>query len=411
MRILFVSEYASRGSGYTTIADGFLGEWDARRHDVVMLAFQYKGGEHPHVATIVPSDDRLISSQGSMVVKGFRPDVIAVAWDLNKHINLRGLQQLGVPYVGIFPVEADPLLHPSDWTLTIDTMSASLCESRFGTKLLNDAGLPSRYIPIGVDEFFRPPTPEERESARRRWNLDDRFIVYTVADNQERKNLAVHLATIALLRGEELVWPQLIGKKRRLEDAVDAFYVLNTKKNPMQIGYDLHELAERFGITSNILALEHPMQSGLDREALRDLYWCADAFLLLSKAEGLGLPVLEAMACGVPVVGGDHTGIAESLGEGRGLLVPAEYVHIDPFANQWRRWADPELAAIALRSIAKKRPAAMIQRARDYAEALTWKRTADVFEEEVLNVLKSSEKARGAPGGEGDGGGSGSATG
>lgn len=203
MRILLISEMSQRGSGYSTIADGLLGEWD-RRHDVVFLAFDYSGFEHPHRAAIVPTDPRILQRQVEMIVPAWRPDIISVCCDLTFHYGLRSLQQLGVPYVGIFPVEADPITHPSEWTLAIDTMELALCESRFGTKLLNDLGIEARYLPIGVDQFYRPPTDEERASARRRWNIEDRFIVFTVADNQERKAFATHLAAFALLRGKEI---------------------------------------------------------------------------------------------------------------------------------------------------------------------------------------------------------------
>jgi len=54
---------------------------------------------------------------------------------------------------------------------------------------------------------------------------------------------------------------------------------------------------------------------------LVDLYRGADAALVTSRAEGFGLPALEAMACGTPVVAFDNTSLPEVIGDG-GLLVP-----------------------------------------------------------------------------------------
>ncbi len=390
MRLLCISEYAARGSGYTTILRGLLGEWERRGHHIVTLAFDYDGSEHPHASAIVPTDPSKIGGQWLHVRAGFRPEIIVVIFDLSLHHTLRALQNGGVPYIGVFPIESDPLIHPSEWTNTVDMMAAALCESRFGTELLNAQGIRARWLPIGIDPFWRPPTTDEREAARAAWNVADRFVVLTVADNQERKNLPAHFAAITLLRGGRLEWPPLSGHRRQLsrgQTAENAYWVLNTKRRPKQLGHTIFELSQRFGLQGHCLILEHERDGGLEPERLRELYWVADACLLLSKAEGLGLPVLEAMATGVPVVGTDCTGIAESLGGGtHGLLVGAEYVHIDPFHNQYRRWADPLQAAGHLAAIARRRPDRLIRNALEYAGRLTWERAGDIFEE-VLNGL------------------------
>lgn len=392
MKILAVSEYPQRGSGYGTILDGLLGEWDRRGDEVVALAFDYNGFEHPHRAAVVPTDMKRFRTQVGLVAAGFRPDALVVCYDLSVHHGLRQLQQLGVPYIGIFPIESDPLLPNSEWMMTVDTMDAALCESRFGTQLLQDAGLRATYFPVGIDTFWRPPSAEERADARHRWNLEERFAVYTVADNQERKHIPAHFAAMALLLGKEIEWPPLSGEYGQAPITVkNAYYVLNTKKRAQKLGYNLFGLSERFGITADCLILEHEASGGLDRESLREIYWASDAYLQLSKAEGLGLPVLEAMCCGLPVVGTDCTGIAESLGDGRGCLVPAEYVDICPFDNQYRRWADPFEAAEALGRIASGE--VELSNPTEYACAFTWERAGDVLEGAIRNAIESRAQA------------------
>ena len=413
MKILAISEYSGRGSGYTTIADGLVAEWERRGHRVVLLGFDYIGEQHRHDAAIVATELRTVMTQARYIIQGYKPDVLSVCFDLSIHQQLRALQFAEVPYIGIFPIESDPVHHPSDWTSTIDTMGAALCESRFGTAELERVGIRTTYFPVGVDEFWRPPSRDEREQARRTWNVPEgKFTVLTICDNHERKNLPAHCAAIALLRGEEVRWPPQIGRHRvdRLEP-VDAYWIVNTKRR-RTAGYDVFDLQQRFNLMGSCQVMEHGPGEGLDRESVRELYWLSDAFLLLSKAEGLGLPVLEAMACGLPVVGTDCTGIGESVADGRGFGIPPEYVHIDPFDNQYRRWPNPFVAARRLGEIARAQPSSLltrdgmgqpdgapwltetIDRAYTYARSFTWERAGDVFDQAAKELIDESSEAK-----------------
>ncbi len=394
MKLLVVTEYSpTRGSGYTTITHGLLTELGGRGHELVVLGFDYTGEAHGLNAAVITCDMRTFSQQALVTRAGFQPDAIVVIFDLTLQHACRFLQgSYEVPYVGIFPVESDPLVHPSDWTNTIDTMDASLCESRFGTKLLNDAGIGTRYFPVGVSEFWRPPSPSERGEARERYNVVERFVVLTVCDNHERKNLPTHFAAMSLLSGKDIFWPPEVGKNRRIASrkvVPNVYYIVNTKLRGRSAGYNTAALTDRFQLQDRTLVMEHGVGQGLTPEELRDLYWSSDAFLLLSKAEGLGLPVLEAQACGLPVVGTACTGILENIGGGRGYLVYPEFVHIDPFHNQHRRWADPLEAAEQLSRIARRRDHSLVRRALAHAQSFTWSRSADVLEE-VLHELASA---------------------
>jgi len=111
-------------------------------------------------------------------------------------------------------------------------------------------------------------------------------------------------------------------------------YVLVTREK-LHVGWELRDLARVLGIGDAFQLYERGM-------AVRDLwaiYAAADVFLLTSKAEGAGIPVLEAMATGLPVLGTDCTAIREHISDGRGLLIPWEFKYIDPFMNGNRYFA------------------------------------------------------------------------
>lgn len=98
-------------------------------------------------------------------------------------------------------------------------------------------------------------------------------------------------------------------------------------------------------------------------EELAALYNTADAFVFPSAAEGFGLPPLEAMACGTPVVAFDNSSLPEVVGEG-GVLVPD---------GDWPAFAD------ALRKVLQDEAGRddLSRRAIKQAQAFSWQRTAE----------------------------------
>jgi glycosyltransferase involved in cell wall biosynthesis len=148
-----------------------------------------------------------------------------------------------------------------------------------------------RVIPNGIDlEEF---SPLERAEARRRLDLPpEAKIVLFVADSitDQRKGLALILAAVQRLRRV----PGL------------AFVALGRGRIPAPDGVAIRQIG--------------PWE---DSANLRLAYSAADVFAIPSQQDNLPNTVLEAMACGTPVVGFSIGGIAEAVVDGRtGLLVP-----------------------------------------------------------------------------------------
>ncbi len=401
MKLVVLSHFNLRaGSGYTTIAVDLVRTLAERGHDVKVLGFDYNGEEHTLPAAVTRCEPPSLGPHFRLVAASFKPDALISTADITQHVQQIGLTESGIPYVGIFPLESDPLMHPSEWTRVIELMAGALVETEWATKLCQDVGLDVRHIPIGIDTtFWRPPTAEERGAARQQIGVAEKWMVLTVADNHERKNLPAAMLAVALAAGREIEWPPASGRKaKKAAEWTDVHMVINTKRRPDSVGYSLWNLADAFQLQNETTFYQHEQGGGLGVEALRRLYWAADTFLLLSKAEGLGLPTMEAMACGVPCVCTDAGGMAENLAGERGWLVEPEYSYIDPFGNQTRRFASPEKAAQALvevRDNAEKR-AIYIDLALQWAKGRTIEKATDVLEEVLHGIQEPKTQEAGS---------------
>jgi glycosyltransferase involved in cell wall biosynthesis len=149
-------------------------------------------------------------------------------------------------------------------------------------------------VPEAVSNAFRPLGPEDLAEARARLKLPERFILF-VSTIEPRKNLTTLLDAWAMMRDR----PALVvigGWGWRYEPI---------RARMERLGAGLHHI------------------DGLDPADLPAVYNLALALAHPAWYEGFGLPPLEAMACGTPVVVSDRSSLPEVVGEA-GLVVPAD---------------------------------------------------------------------------------------
>lgn len=147
-------------------------------------------------------------------------------------------------------------------------------------------------VPLGVDRSFTEQAGHDAAllaHAKKKLALPDRFILFVGRIN-DRKNLANLLEAVSLLRDQSV--PLVVAGTRDWKSADPALRCRELN------------IADRVRFLGSI-----------DQDTLPLVYALATVFVFPSWAEGFGLPPLEAMSSGVPVVVSNRTSVPEVCGD------------------------------------------------------------------------------------------------
>ncbi|MGA0332818.1 MAG: glycosyltransferase [Kiritimatiellia bacterium] len=264
----------------------------------------------------------------------------------------------GAYRIGYTMLETDGL--PQEWVQQCNMMDEIWVPSEFNRKTFQQSGVtrPIHLVPLGVDPMmYHPELQAERFS--------ERYTFLSVFEWGERK------APEALLRA--------FCKAFGPED--DVALVI---KYSIGIPFDLRKFVFDLGLPEKTPPIVFLQSSSVAHEQMGALYRGADCFVLATHGEGWGMPIMEAMACGLPAVATNWSGQTMFMTEENSYpvrvksLVPA--VARCPYYEGFR-WAeiDEDHLAETLRHIylhpeeAKVRGA---RAAREVREKWTWKNSA-----------------------------------
>jgi glycosyltransferase involved in cell wall biosynthesis len=210
---------------------------------------------------------------------------------------------------------------------------------------------PEKIVVIynAIDERFRIPPPEATMTqVRERYQLEDPFVLY-VGNVKPHKNVERLIDAFALVVRQRADGLKLVI----IGDEISKFQTLRRAVHRHQ----LHKQVRFLGF--------------VPEDTLAVLYRLAGVFVFPSLYEGFGLPPLEAMACGAPVITSNVSSLPEVVGDAA-LLV-------DPYSSEaiaeaiGRVLGDPALAA----DLRRKGRA----RARDFSWHRSVARTLEIYRE------------------------------
>jgi glycosyltransferase involved in cell wall biosynthesis len=217
-----------------------------------------------------------------------------------------------------------------------------------------------RVIPCGIDhELFHPPENTSRlEEVRRRYNLPAAFYLF-VGQPSRQKNLRLIVESYASGSTEsEFRLPLVVTWDRRRRTLFK-----DTLARIEQTG-----LPSLFQFAGFIRDEDLPL-----------VYAAARALLYPSRYEGFGLPPLEAMACGTPVVCSNRTSLPEVVGDATLLIDPEQ----------------PGSLGEALRKV-NQQPTRreLVRRGLVRAQAFSWQSTAKQVAQQILGARGPTSAAQ-----------------
>jgi GT2 family glycosyltransferase len=221
--------------------------------------------------------------------------------------------------VGYTMLEVDGL--PPEWVRQANLMDEVWVPSTFNERTFRDSGVkvPICVMPLGVDTAYFSPSIRSVKP-------EDGFTFLSVFEWGERKA------------------PEVLLRAFSDEFSSDEPVRLICKANNFDPSFTIRQEVAKLSLRQNggrIVIAENQI---LQQYELGVLYRSADCFVLPSRGEGWGMPILEAMACGLPVIATNWSSQADFMTESNSLrlevetLIPA--IAKCPYYEGFR-WAQP----------------------------------------------------------------------
>ena len=302
MKILWSSNALWAATGYGVQAGSLLPRLRDAGHEVAQFAwYGVQGGVlHANGIKIYPAGfDQFGSDIIGAHVADFEADVVISLqdiWVLPDDYNQRVKP---ASWVCWYPVDQWPL--PKKIKELALTADYPVTYSKWGQQVSADAGVATHYIPHGVETSIF--CPGDKAEARQKLGLpDDAYIVSMVAANKgfpSRKAFPENLLAFAAFRRQH----------------PEAILYLHTLETPANGGVNFAELIPSCGIPREAVHFvdqyRYVTNNGVPPQYMADVYRASDVLLAASMSEGFGIPIIEAQACGCPVITTDATSMSE----------------------------------------------------------------------------------------------------
>ena len=246
--------------------------------------------------------------------------------------------------------------------LSLKSVSAIITDSKNSrediTRLTHFSKEKVHVIPLAPGEEFQQLTINNKQltKTRRKYNLPEHFVLY-VGDVNWNKNVMGMLKAFQKTKNQKPKTKntnrKLINKKLKLVLVGKAF-----KDETLKETQEINQLIDELGITNSVLKLGF-----VPTEDLVVIYNLASVYCQPSFYEGFGLPCLEAMACGTPVIAANITALKEVCGKAA--------IYVNPYKPD-------EIASGTLKvlKLSDSNYQALVEKSLEQAKKFGWKKVA-----------------------------------
>jgi len=308
LRVHWLSNAPWAATGYGCQTRIFTPRIKALGHDVSITAFYglegsvielggikiYPRGFHPYGQDIVAANASV--EKADIIIS------LIDAWVCDpRMMSLNGNRWS--PY---FPIDSEPIapiLYKS-----VREAYKRIVISHFAERMLDQAGLDYYYVPHGIDtNTFKPI---DKAASRKILGLpDDAYVVGMVAANKgnpSRKAFCEQITAFLTLKqrhNDAILYLHTHDGVNGQNQSVNLIEFINGLE--LKIGKDVY------------ICNQHQYMLSFSDDYMARAYSAMDVLMNVSYGEGFGIPIVEAQACGTPVIVGDWTSMSELCFSGR----------------------------------------------------------------------------------------------
>jgi len=238
------------------------------------------------------------------------------------------------------PIDHCPI--PEKVLEALEGAHTPLTYSKWGHALLEDAGVPNRYIAHGIEPAQYRVVEDWEESGERADFVSGFFGI-----EQENPHISCMVAANKGYPDRKAFQVNVRAWWHFAKDKPHAYLYIHTDPTTALGGIDMPALCKNIGIPDERVIFPDRYQygKGLPWQFMQQMYNSCNVLIGSTMSEGFGIPIIEAQACGLPVIVTDFSAMPELVRWGS-VVSPRDMIWTP--MNSWQAWPDWEGVAEAL---------------------------------------------------------------